>query len=357
MVQALRLDWFVVSGFPTRNTFLSSQRACDEQSIWTVVASVKSKAVYRVKNWSSYNRALVARGSLTVWIDDSFWPQWYDQRPCQRGAQFVYSDRTMEWMLTMRMLFGLPLRQTQGFIQSLLDLMGRALAVPDYSTLSRRHGSLAVMLPCQRCDKPMHMVVDSTGLKVYGEGEWKVRQHGWTKRRTWRKLHVGVNEATGEVVAQTLTSHRIDDASQVAPLLTQVEAAVEAVGGDGAYDKQKVFDALATPPSGPSIRPIIALRKDAKIQQHGNGKAPPLARDEMLRAMRRKGRKRWKQESGYHRRSLAETLIYRYKHLIGGQLKARSEANQQVESRLGCAILNRMIHQGKPQSYRVEKSN
>ena len=320
-------------------------------------SSVKSHPVYRVKNWSSYNRALVARGSLTVWLDDSFWPQWYDQRPSQRGAQFVYSDPTIEWILTVRVLLGLPLRQTQGFIQSLLDLMGLALAAPDYSTLSRRQGNLAVALPTQRTHKAMHLVVDSTGLKVYGEGEWNVRQHGWTKRRTWRKLHMGVNEATGEVVAQTLTSHRIDDASQVVPLLDQVDEAVGAVGGDGAYDKQKVFDALATPPSGPAIRPIIALRKDAKIQQHGNCKTTPLARDEILRAIRQKGRKGWKQASGYHRRSLAETLIYRYKHLIGDQLKARSEANQQVESRLGCALLNRMIHLGKPESYRIEKSN
>ena len=322
--------------------------------------SVKSKAVYRVKNWSWYNRALVARGSLTVWIDDYLWRQWYDQRPCQRGAPFVYSDPTIAWMLTMRVLFGLPLRQTPGFIQSLLALMGLALAVPDYSTLSRRPGALTVELPKKQPDSPaspMHLVVDSTGLKVYGEGEWKVRQHGWTKRRTWRKRHVGVNEATGEVVAQTLTSHRIDEASQVAPLRTQVEEAVEALGGDGAYDRHKVFDALASPPSGPPIRPIIALRKDARIQQHGKCKEPPLARDEILRAIRQKGRKGWKQQSGYHRRALAETLIYRYKHLIGGKLKARSEANQQVESRLGCAILNRMIHLGKPQSYRIEKSN
>ena len=322
--------------------------------------SVKSQPEYRVKNWSSYNRALIARGSLTVWIDDDFWGQWYDHRPSQRGAQFVYSDSTMEWMLTMRVLFGWPLRQTQGFIQSLLALMGLALAVPDYSTLSRRQGHLAVVLPKKQTASPaspMHLVVDSTGLKVYGEGEWKVRQHGWSKRRTWRKLHVGVNEATGEVVAQTLTSHRIDDASQVAPLLAQVDEAVGAVGGDGAYDRHKVFDALATPPSGPPIEPIIALRKDAIIQQHGNCKGPPLARDEILRTMRRKGRKKWKQESGYHRRSLAETLLYRYKHLIGGTLKARSQANQQVESRIGCAILNRMIQQGKPQSERIEKRN
>ena len=322
--------------------------------------SVKSHPVYRVKNWSSYNRALVARGSLTVWIDDSLWQQWYDHRPSQRGAQFVYSDQAIEWMLTMRVLFGWPLRQTQGFIQSLLDLMGLVVAVPDYSTLARRQGALAVVLPTKQTASPaspMHLVVDSTGLKVYGEGEWQVRQHGWSKRRTWRKLHVGVNEATGEVVAHTLTSHRIDDASQVLDVRAQVEEAVEAVGGDGAYDRHKVFDALATPPGGPPIQPIIALRKDATIQQHGNCKAPPLARDEILRAMRQKGRKGWKQESGYHRRSLAEMLLYRYKHLIGGTLKARSEANQQVESRIGCAILNRMIHLGKPQSERIEKSN
>ena len=322
--------------------------------------SVKSQPGYRIKNWSSYNRALVARGSLTVWIDDGLWQHWYDHRPSQRGAQFVYSDQAMEWMLTMRVLFGWPLRQTQGFIQSLLALMGLALAVPDYSTLSRRPGALAVALPKKQPDSPaspMHLVVDSTGLKVYGEGEWKVRQHGWSKRRTWRKLHVGVNEATGEVVAQTLTSHRIDDASQVVDLLSQVDEAVAAVGGAGAYDRHKVFDALATPTAGPPIEPIIALRKDAIIQQHGNCKAPPLARDAILRAMRRTGRKKWKQESGYHRRSLAETLLYRYKHLIGGTLKARSQANQQVESRIGCAILNRMIHLGKPQSERIEKRN
>ena len=158
--------------------------------------SVKSKVVYRVKNWSSYNRALVARGSLTVWMDDGLWAQWYDQRPSQRGAQFVYSEPAIEWMLTMGVLLGLPLRQTQGFIQSLWALMQLELAVPDYSTLSRRQGSLAVVLPkkqTDRPDSPMHLVVDSTGLKVYGEGEWKVRQHGWTKRRTWRKLHGGIH--------------------------------------------------------------------------------------------------------------------------------------------------------------------
>ena len=227
-------------------------------------SSVKSKAVYRVKNWSSYNRALVARGSLTVWLDDSFWRSWYDHRPSQRGAQFVYSDPTIEWMLTVRVLFGLPLRQTQGFIQSLLDLMGLALAVPDYSTLSRRQGQLAVVLPKKQTDSPaspMHLVVDSTGLKVYGEGEWNVRQHGWSKRRTWRKLHVGVNEATGEVVAQTLTSHRIDDASQVVDLLSQVEAAVEAVGAMGPMINRRCSTRWPRHPAAPRCSRSLSCAK------------------------------------------------------------------------------------------------
>jgi hypothetical protein len=162
-----------------------------------------------------------------------------------------------------------------------------------------------------------------------------VRQHGWSVRRTWRKLHLGGNEATGEIVAEPLTENSVD----------------------GGYDKHKVFEALADPPQEDPIQALIALRKDAKIQQHGNRKTPPLARDEILRAIRKKGRNAWKQQSGYHRRSLAETQMSRYKQIIGDKLRARGWANQQVESRLGCAILNRMTHLGRPESYKVEKVN
>ena len=201
----------------------------------------------------------------------------------------------------------------------------------------------------------MHLVVDSTGLKVYGEGEWKVRQQGYTKRRTWRTLHLGVNEATGEIVAQTLTPHRQDDAGQVEPLLGQVQAPIKALGGDGAYDKRKVFDALAAPEQGPPIQPIIPPRKDAKIQQHGNTNAEPLPRDETIRAIRKRGRRAWKNHSGYHRRSIVETHIGRYKHILGDTLRARTLPNQQTETRLGCAVLNRLLALAKPESYPITK--
>ena len=176
-------------------------------------------------------------------------------------------------------------------------------------------------------------------------------------RRTWRKLHLGVNEATGEIIAQTSTENSVDDAAQVTPLLEQIDAEVARLGGDGSYDKHKVFKALANPSHPGPIEPIIALRKDVKMQQHGNGKAAPQARDEILRAIRHKGRKHWKQQRGYHRRSLAETQMFRYKQIIGDKLRARALANQQVESRLGCAILNRMTHLGRPDAYKVEKVN
>ena len=222
-----------------------------------------------------------------MWCTPQAVEAWYDQGPPQRGAQYTFSEVAIQTALTLRLLYHWPLRQTEGFVASVLALMGLDLRVPDHTTLSRRQAGLAVDRPPQRRDQPMHLVVDSTGLKVYGEGEWKVRQHGWSKRRTWRKLHLGVDEATGEIVAQTLTTNRQDDAGQVEPLLAPIEAPIEApikaLGGDGAYDQHKGFDALAAPEPGPPIRPIIPPRRNAKIEQHGNttpSRCPAMRRSE-----------------------------------------------------------------------------
>ena len=315
----------------------------------------RPKVVYRVRNWSAYEAGLKQRGSLTVWCSPQAVEAWYYQGPLQQGAQYTFSAVAIQTALTLRLIYHLPLRQTEGFLTSVLALMGLDLQVPDHTTWSRRQADLAVDLPPQRTDSPMHLVVDSTGLKVYGEGEWKVRQHGWTKRRTWRKLHLGLNEATGEIVAQALTTNRRDDASQVEPLLEQVEASVVALGGDGGYDKRKVFDALAAPDQGRPIRPIIVPRKDAKIQQHGNTNAEPLPRDETIRAIRQRGRRGWKNDSGYHRRSIAETQIGRYKQILGDTVRARTLPNQQTETRVGCAVLNRLLALAKPESDPITK--
>lgn len=317
-------------------------------------SSAKS-SVYKVKNWSEYNRVLKQRGNLTVWFSQEAIQKWYYEGPTHRGAQFKYSDLAIETALTLKAIYHLPLRQTEGFLQSIVELLDLGLEVPDFSTISRRQAGLDIRLPVWSSNEPVYVVVDSTGLKVYGEGEWKVRQHGYSKRRTWRKLHLGVDEATGEILAIVLTTNDVDDASCVHPLLNQIRRPISALGGDGAYDKQKVYDTLAHPPQqSQPIVPVIPPRRDAKIEQHGNSAKPPLPRDENLRAIRKQGWKKWKQQSGYHRRSIAEAGVSRYKRIIGPKLQARTLSRQKVEAQIGCTILNHMLHLGRPTSYKVQ---
>jgi hypothetical protein len=315
---------------------------------------IKKKNSYRLRNWSEYNAALKKRASLTIWLSDEALANWRHQGPPQRGAQYRYSELAIQTALTVKTIYHLGLRQTEGFLQSLAKLFGVEIDVPDYSTLSRRQKTLTVPLAASSPRGPVYVVVDSTGVKVFGEGEWKVRQHGISKRRTWRKLHVAVNEATGEALAVELTTNSVDDAAEVKPLLAQIATPIKAFGGDGGYDKKKVYSTLDERgrQQRTSIQINIPPRKDAKIIQHGNSAHAPLARDENLRAIREHGRQRWKEQCGYHRRSLAETFMFRYKTIIGPQLKARVFAAQQIEIRIGCIILNRMTALGMPDSYK-----
>jgi len=252
-------------------------------------------------------------------------------------------------MLTVRSVFHLPLRATEGFVKSLFQLMELGLAVPDYTTICKRSKHLEVSLP-KNASGPLHVVLDSTGLKVFGEGEWKVRQHGYSKRRTWRKLHLSVEPGSQEIQAVVLSEASLDDAGAVPGLLEQMEGPVEQLGGDGAYDKKKVYDACA---ERGIQRVVIPPRKDGRIWQHGNRRDPPLARDQNLRRIRKVGRKRWKQESGYHQRSLAETAMFRFKTIFGAYVQARKLPQQQTEARVKCVALNRMTHLGMPDSYLV----
>ena len=305
----------------------------------------KNKPPYRLRNWSQYNQALVQRGSLTIWFSEDVLNQWYYQGPKQRGASFTYTDLVIETALTLKAVFHLGFRQSQGLLGSILLLLGVDLKVPNYSTLCRRQKTLSVDLGVGRAEQARHIVIDSTGLKVYGEGEWKVRHYA--KRRTWRKLHLGLDESTGEVVACVLTDNATDDAQVVPALLDQVEGEIAAVGADGAYDKRKVYREL----TGRQMVPIIPPQRNARIWQHGNCKAPPHPRDEALRYIRRHGRKKWKRDSGYHRRSKAENAMYRYKTIFGSSLWARTLENQQVEAQIKSRVLNRMTHLGMPESY------
>jgi len=310
----------------------------------------RRKARYHIRNWHEYDQALVKRGALTVWIDDEVARHWTYTGPTQRGAQPTYSDLAIETVLTLKEVFHLPNRAAEGLVRSLLALLELDLETPDHSTLSRRGKTLQVQLP-RKATGPLHAVLDSTGLKVYGEGEWKVRQHGWSKRRTWRKLHVAVDAEAGEIEAALLTVAGVHDAEAAPALLTQVERPLASVGADGAYDRANVYTQLAE--QAPQAVIAIPPRRDAKIRQHGNCQAAAHPRDVNLRFMRKHGRTKWKRDWNYHRRSLAETAVFRLKTIFGHGLSARRLDTQATQVGIRCRALNLMTHLGMPDSQLV----
>jgi hypothetical protein len=303
------------------------------------------QAQYKITNWRTYNESLVQRGDITFWFDEDVIDAWeHDNDDPKVGRPFTYSDMAVECLLALRELFRLPYRQTEGLGRSLVKLMQVDVAIPDFSSLAKRAAKLSVSLSVTARKGPIDVVVDSTGLKVFGEGEWKMRKHGKSKRRTWRKLHLTVNPDTQEIEAEVLTENSGHDADQVDELLDQVNGPVDAFYGDGAYDQWKVYDSL----SERAMQPIIPPRRNAKIKQHGNAHQTPLVRDEAIRSIRQVGRKQWKIDIGYHRRSLAETAMYRMKCCFGDKLKNRKLPNQRAEVRIRCKILNRFTQLGMP---------
>jgi hypothetical protein len=282
---------------------------------------------------------------VTFWFDEATLDAWeHDNAQTKIGRPFTYSDRAIECLLVLRELFRLPYRQTEGLGRALAKLLGADIVIPDFTSLAKRAAKLGVSLDVSQCNGPLDVVVDSTGLKIYGEGEWKVRQHGVGKRRTWRKLHLAVDPDTHEIVAETLTENNVHDADQVEPLLKQIARPVGTFCGDGAYDQRKVYQAL----EHHGVDAIIPPRKNAKIAQHGNCSADPLSRDECIRQIRRDGLKAWKESIGYHRRSLAETVMSRLKTCFGDRLKNREPPNQRAEAGIRCKLLNYFSRLGMP---------
>src|SRR5271157_2189900 len=308
------------------------------------------KSLYRVKNWSEYDKALVQRGSITFWMSEDFERTWLYVGEKQRGSQFDYSDQAIQMMLTIKEVFHLTNRGVEGFMRSVFQLLKIKLPVPDHSTLSKRGKDLKVSLPKKRSTS-LNIVMDSTGLKIYGEGEWKVRMHGASKRRTWRKLHIGANPDDGEIQAVLLTENGVSDDRAVEGLLEQIEQTILDFAADGAYDKRRVYDSLNT--HSPEAHILIPPRKNARIWKHGNSKTERLKRDENLRAIRLLGRREWKEKSGYHVRSLAETIMFRLKTIFGNDLSTRLMETQTTQALIRCMALNQMTLLGMPQSYKV----
>jgi len=305
----------------------------------------KRRRQYRVRNWRDYNSALVRRGSLTLWVEQRAVGAWREQRArVGRGRRRTYSDAAVLCALTLREVYGLPLRATQGLVGSVLRLLGAALPAPHYSTLSRRAASLEVKLP-RLGGGPLHLAVDSTGVKLYGEGEWKVRLHGAERRRTWRKLHLMVDHRTHEAVACSMSEQYVLDRRELPRLLGEVEGEVAEVLGDGAYDFQDCYAAIHER----GARSVIPPKKRARVR----GGPEFRDRDAAVLRGREVGRDGWKREAGYHRRSLAETAMMRLKTIFSDRLKAREWRRQETELRVRCAAMNKMTGLGMPRSYAV----
>ena len=309
----------------------------------------KYKTAYHVKNWSEYDKALRNRGDITLWISQDAIDAWTPPQTGKRGAQPLYSDLAIETALSLRLLFHLALRQTEGFLGSLLTLMDLDLPCPDHTTLSRRNATVVVRRKIDRAPQgSVDVIVDSTGLKVCGQGEWHAQKHGKKKQKRWKKLHVGVDDQ-GQIVASTVTESNEQDPSQVPDLLDQIDEEIDHFVGDGIYDQEPVYAAVEE--HSPGARVIIPPRKDAVLSP--TSRSSPTQRDQHILEIEREGRFAWKRTSGYYAQSGAENAFSRFKRTFGDRLRAKRDESQEREASLACQLLNRMLEFGRPLSYPV----
>jgi hypothetical protein len=313
---------------------------------------VKDK--YKVRNWKEYNSNLCKRGSLTLFIDPKVLQEWDSLiRKKKEVGEQTYSDSIIRCCLLVKLNYGLRYRQSTGFLKSLFELMGKyALPVPDYTTLCRRQKKLPVAIE-ERLNRGENLVtgIDSTGLKVCGEGEWKVRKHGWSRHRTWRKLHICIDLITREILSIELTGNNEDDAPVGIRMLKGESPRIKGFKGDGAYDKFGFREVL-----GHDVEQVIPPLQNAAVCLSKKKKPLPehlIQRNEAVKYIQEHGSRKWKEKQGYHQRSLNEAVMFRYKTIFGGELMARTKENQITEVKLKCLLLNKFTGMGMPDSYKV----
>ncbi|MFZ2513796.1 MAG: IS5 family transposase [Candidatus Saccharimonadales bacterium] len=322
-------------------------------------ACIPQKKQYKVTNWKEYNASLVARGSVTLWFSTDVLTAW--NKPVQSGKAGhpkTYSDIAIQTALTIQAIYHLPLRATEGFVQSLLFMLGCAhLKSPDYSTLSYRAEDLTVPMSARvkaalRAGEGLHIAIDSTGVKLYGEGEWKVRKHGWSKRRTWRKVHLGVDVSSNLIPTGALTDSSIADGHMVEPLLDAMpdECRTATIYGDGAYDLWDIYDLCHER----GITLLAPPRANARDQYYAPGEPQhhpsQTIRNKAVLYAEQHGITAWKHDSGYHKRSLSETAMYRFKTIFGQNITARTLRRQQTQVKIRIHALNELTLLGMPKT-------
>ncbi|WP_299022348.1 IS5 family transposase [uncultured Photobacterium sp.] len=298
------------------------------------------KSKNKITNWKQYNKALEQRGSLTFWVDDSAIDSWRcTEHHGKRGRGFQYTDTAIETALMIKGIYSLPLRALQGFINSIFKLMNVPLRSPDYTCISKRAKTVEVKYRNQSKGPVRHIAIDSTGLKVFGEGEWKIRKHGNEKRRTWRKLHLAVDVDTHEIISAEVSLVNVGDSEVLPTLLNPLRRNIREVSGDGAYDTKECHKVLQRK----GIIPLIPPRKNAGYWEDGH------LRNDAVSALKANNLAQWKVDSGYHFRSLSETAMSRYKGLTNGTLTLRSYNGQVGEALANVKAINKVIRLGMPE--------
>ena len=303
-------------------------------------------ARYRTTNWSAYNAALRKRGSLLIWLDREM--TWLAPHEGRSGRPPVFSESAIQFCLSIKVLFKLPLRQTAGMVASLLRMAGLDWPVPDYSTLCRRQKTLAVQVPYRRAGGPLNLLVDSTGIKFLGDGEWQARKHGPQGRRQWRKIHLAMDTATSDIRAVEFTPSRDGDSPVLPDLLDQIpdDEPIGTVTADGAYDTRRCHTAIIER----QATAIIPIRRNGRPWKEDGPAAVP--RNEILRATRHFGRAFWKRWTGYHLRSRVEAKM-RCLKAFGERIAARDPDRQTAEVHIRIALMNRFSVLGTAEIVRV----
>ena len=314
---------------------------------------------YHLKNWSEYNHALKQRGKIVFMLTGDIKDAWLvpDTEEKLPGAPAVFTDKAIETCLQIRELFHLPLRQTKGFIEGLFEAVGLDLPVPDYTLLSKRAQGLNLQISRysrsdkqQLPDKPITITMDSTGMKIYGEGEWLKEKHKAKSRKSWMRAHIAIDQ-TGDIVAESLTSTAIGDPTEGVKMLNQIPYDnVDIFYGDGAYESTSLHSGLEN--KYPDIKIVTPPRKGAVVSSRDH----PTQRDRHIMKIEERGRDAWKASSGYNQRNLVENTMFRIKTIFGGKLKARNTQNQETEFTIKCSLVNKMNSLGMPDAYKVRRN-
>jgi len=307
-----------------------------------------ARAKYKISNSREYDQSLKNRGSLIIWFSEEAVAKW--NNPVfvhkKRGGQAIYSDLAIETCVMLGLVYKQHLRQTEGFVESIIKLLNLELKTPDYTTISRRTKKLQVSRHRRANRDPVTLCVDSTGIKIYGEQEWQEEKYALKARKSWRKLHIAVDE-NGYIASSELTTHNISDCATIGTLLEEIDSPIDTVLADGAYDQPSTYKALISHQNQHGneipIKAVVPPNLGFRAEMPDDSKL----RLDNIRLMEQ-GRKRWQKHTNYGRRAKAENAIYRYKSIIGNKLKSRTFLNQKTESKVAANILNIMTKLGMP---------